>query len=76
MQQSSGEIAGPLANKIALITGASGGIGKGIAEAFAAAGAMLVLTARRAELLSELAKTLRQKGTAVLAVSADVTEEA
>lgn len=64
---------GQLTGKIALITGASSGIGKGIAEAFAAEGAYLVLTARRTELLTQLAASLP---TEVLALPADVTDEA
>src|SRR5262249_36610412 len=67
-----------LEGKIALITGANRGIGRGIAEAFAAEGAALTLTARDAALLNETAEAMRQrkqKGDAILAVPADVTDE-
>lgn len=64
-----------LEGKVALITGASKGIGKGIAEAFAAAGAALILTARSEELLQHLAESIRQAGGDVLAIPADVTDE-
>lgn len=47
-----------LKHKIVLITGASSGIGKACAEAFAGAGAALILCARRKERLEELAKHL------------------
>ncbi|MGH9767814.1 MAG: SDR family NAD(P)-dependent oxidoreductase, partial [Blastocatellia bacterium] len=64
-----------LEGKVALITGANRGIGRGIAEAFAAEGAALTLMARDAALLDETADALKQSGAAVLAVPADVTDE-
>jgi NADP-dependent 3-hydroxy acid dehydrogenase YdfG len=48
----------PLSNKIVFITGASSGIGKACAMAFAQQGAKLILAARRMERLQELAKEL------------------
>jgi NAD(P)-dependent dehydrogenase (short-subunit alcohol dehydrogenase family) len=64
-----------LEGKIALITGANRGIGRGIAEAFAAEGAAMTLMARDAALLNETAESLKQGGADVLAVPADVTDE-
>jgi NAD(P)-dependent dehydrogenase (short-subunit alcohol dehydrogenase family) len=64
-----------LEGKIALITGANRGIGRGIAEAFAAEGAAMTLMARDAALLNETAESLKQGGANVLAVPADVTDE-
>jgi NAD(P)-dependent dehydrogenase (short-subunit alcohol dehydrogenase family) len=64
-----------LEGKIALITGANRGIGRGIAEAFAAEGAALILTARDAALLNETAEALKRSGAEVLVVPADLTEE-
>jgi NAD(P)-dependent dehydrogenase (short-subunit alcohol dehydrogenase family) len=64
-----------LKGKIALITGANRGIGRGIAEAFAAEGAALTLMARDAARLGETAEALKQNGADVLAVPADVTDE-
>ena len=48
-----------LENKVALITGATGGIGKAIAETFANAGAKVVLTGRNKEKLEELKKQIK-----------------
>ena len=47
-----------LKGKVAVITGASSGIGKGVAQALANAGMRLVLTARRESLLRQLAEEL------------------
>lgn len=48
----------PLSNKIVFITGASSGIGKACAMAFAKRGAKLILAARRMERLQDLTKAL------------------
>ncbi|MEP7340708.1 MAG: SDR family NAD(P)-dependent oxidoreductase [Acidobacteriota bacterium] len=64
-----------LEGKIALVTGASQGIGLGIAQGLAAEGASLVLTARNAERLNQNAETLVQAGTIVLIIPADVADE-
>lgn len=64
-----------LAGKTALITGASRGIGRAIAEGFSAAGADLVIVARNDKALTELAKKLHERGTKVLAQVADIGQQ-
>ncbi len=62
--------------KVAIVTGASAGLGKAIASAFAAHGASLVLAARHAEALDAAAQELAAGGTPVLAIPTDVTQQA
>ncbi len=63
-----------LKGKVAVVTGASSGLGVQLATAFARQGADLVLLARRVERLEELAGKLRDKyGAKVLPVRCDVT---
>jgi NAD(P)-dependent dehydrogenase (short-subunit alcohol dehydrogenase family) len=64
-----------LQDKVAIVTGASNGIGRGIAEMFAAEGAKTVLVARRAALLDEVAAGIKARGGEALPAPADVTQE-
>jgi 3-oxoacyl-[acyl-carrier protein] reductase len=64
-----------LTGRTAIVTGASKGIGKAIAQGFAAEGANLVLLARGADLLNQTAAQLREaSGVRVLPLPADVTD--
>jgi len=64
-----------LEGKVAFITGASRGIGRGIAEGFADEGASVILTARSEAALTDLSEILSRRGVAVLPIKADVTDE-
>jgi 3-oxoacyl-[acyl-carrier protein] reductase len=58
-----------LAGKVAIVTGASRGIGRAIAARFAEGGAKLILTARSTEALEPVQKALEGMGGAVVAVA-------
>lgn len=65
-----------LHDKVALITGASAGIGRAAARALASEGASLVLTARRHERLDALKKEIEKLGGKAAIVIGDAREEA
>ncbi len=61
--------------KTVLITGASAGIGRGCAEAFAEAGARLILVARRSEKLKEVSEDIFKKyGAEIYGITCDVSD--
>lgn len=65
-----------LTNKVAVVTGGNGGLGLGMAEGLAAAGADMVIAARNASKTAGAAASLRERfGVKVLEVQADVCEE-
>src|ERR671933_2303017 len=66
---------GKLDGKVAVITGASSGIGEATAEALATEGAAIVAAARREDRLAELVERVKGNGGKALAVACDVTDE-
>jgi short-subunit dehydrogenase len=64
------------ANRVAIVTGASSGIGRALAKALAGEGAKLGLLARREDLLKALAEEIRAEGATVAVAAADVTDRA
>jgi NADP-dependent 3-hydroxy acid dehydrogenase YdfG len=67
---------GKLLGKVALVTGASSGIGEATALALAVEGARIAIAARRLERLNDLSNRIRQTGSEALPIEADVTNEA
>jgi 3-oxoacyl-[acyl-carrier protein] reductase len=61
--------------KVALVTGASSGLGAGISRRLAALGAHVFLVARRTDLLEQLAADITHAGGQATAVTCDVTDE-
>ncbi|MGO4105548.1 SDR family NAD(P)-dependent oxidoreductase [Leifsonia sp. YAF41] len=69
------DVAGPLAGKVALVTGASQGIGAAIAQALAEAGARVILAARGEEALARQVESIEAAGGSAVAIPVDVTSE-
>ncbi|MBV9955649.1 MAG: glucose 1-dehydrogenase [Pseudolabrys sp.] len=65
-----------LSGKVALVTGASSGLGQQFARALADNGAAVALVARRADRLADFSAALMKSGAKTLAVQADVTDRA
>lgn len=68
-------MSGPLAGRVALVTGASSGIGEAAALALAAAGAGVAVSARRGDRLSALVARIEAAGGKALALAGDIVDE-
>ncbi|MFE4176813.1 SDR family oxidoreductase [Streptomyces sp. NPDC056909] len=66
----------PLAGRVAVVTGASSGIGEASAEHLAELGAAVAVLARRTDRLDDLVARIQKAGGTALAIAADVTEAA
>src|SRR6187399_1622157 len=64
----------PLTGRVAVVTGASSGIGAATAKRLAASGAKVALLARRADRLEKLVAEIEQFGGTALAIAVDVSD--
>lgn len=62
-------------DKIIIVTGASSGIGRSLAEELAKRGAKVILAARNIHKLNDLSKKIESRGSEILAVKTDVSNE-
>ncbi|MBO1414125.1 SDR family oxidoreductase [Streptomyces sp. FH025] len=69
-------LAKPLTGRVAVVTGASSGIGEASAEHLAGLGARVAVLARRADRLNELVSRIEKSGGTALAIAVDVTDAA
>jgi NAD(P)-dependent dehydrogenase (short-subunit alcohol dehydrogenase family) len=76
VNEGSGSGAGALAGRVALVTGASHGIGRAVAERFGAEGAEVVLVGRTQGALEELDDAIRARGGRASLVPTDLTDAA
>ncbi|HOE97382.1 MAG TPA: SDR family NAD(P)-dependent oxidoreductase, partial [Candidatus Sumerlaeota bacterium] len=65
----------PLADEVAIVTGASRGIGRSVAETLAQAGAVVALAARSAPELERMQQALSEGGGRVLAIPTDLERD-
>jgi len=66
-------VAQQLAGCVAIVTGASSGIGAAIAQQLALAGAHVAMAARRQDKLDEIKKKIEKEGGVAIAIKCDVT---